>query len=107
MAAVTITGRSENLLLDLYRAHGGLTADEAAALLPRLYPPTLASALSRLASHELIEDSGARRASNRGRPAIVWRLKNPARESAPPERRQSGGGVSMSPQSASPPGDLA
>ena len=51
------------------------TDDElCAALGSRYYKPTVVSARSRLAKAGLLEDSGERRLSVRGRQAIVWRL---------------------------------
>ena len=83
-AARSITpGRTERQILDAFHREGyrkprhlrGFTDDELCAWMPTLYPPTVKSARSRLTNQGLLEDSGERRPSIRGRDQIVWRLK--------------------------------
>jgi hypothetical protein len=78
-AARSITpGRTERMILDLFHGPGcalvQMTDDELAAFLPLLHSPTVKSARSRLTALGLLEDSGVRRPSDRGRDQIVWRL---------------------------------
>ena len=53
---------------------GGLTDDELCAACEDRYGPTVKTARSRLARSGVLEDSGVRRLSGRGRAQIVWRL---------------------------------
>jgi hypothetical protein len=78
-AARHITGRTEHQILDVFdlavlTRRGGFTDDELCAALPRVYPPTVKSARSRLSRKGALVDSGGRRVSRRGVPMIVWVL---------------------------------
>ena len=83
-AARSITpGRTERLILEAFHREGyrkprhlrGFTDDELCTWMPTLHSPTVKSARSRLSNQGLLEDSGERRPSIRGRDQIVWRLK--------------------------------
>ena len=77
-AAQSITpGRTERLLLAMFKSNRfqvGYTDDELCSEIRGAHPPTLKTARSRLSKAGLLEDSGLRRQSNRGRAQIVWRL---------------------------------
>ena len=80
-AAKAQTGRTERLILELFRRGGlpfkvGMTDDELAWAMGHgsFHAPTVKSARSRLTKAGLLEDSGTRRPSNRGRQQIAWRL---------------------------------
>lgn len=60
-------------VLDAIRAHGPLTADEAAERL-RLDKLSIRPRLSELRAHGKVADTGERRSNASGRRAIVWRL---------------------------------
>lgn len=63
---------TEAACLEVFAEGGRYTTDELCACLPNVYPPTLKSAVSRLAGRRLIVDTGERRPSNRDRASIVW-----------------------------------
>lgn len=74
-AAASVTpGRTERLILEAFRAGDAMTDDEIAAALAPMHAPTVKTARSRLSKAGFLADSGARRASRRGRDQIVWRV---------------------------------
>lgn len=76
-AARKITGKTERRILSMFTDGRGCeyTADELCRAMPTIYPPTLKSALSRLANHDLIVPTGETRLSDRGCAQNVYRLK--------------------------------
>ncbi len=83
-AARSITGRTEAAILAEFRmgrveGDDGCTDDELCARLPRIFPPTVKSARSRLSNKGFLVASGTTRPSSRGRDSIVWRLGSESR----------------------------
>lgn len=64
----------DDALLTKFAKYGPLTDSELAAVSPAWHEPTLISARGRLKKRGLVEDSGERRKSPRGRNQIVWAL---------------------------------
>lgn len=73
-AAASVGNGLEPKILEVLDRRGPSTADEIVQALLPAYPPSCKSAISRLKNAGLVEDSGERRPSNRGRLQCVWRL---------------------------------
>lgn len=75
VAAETITGRTERLIVATFAAAGhGLTDDDLCGRLAGLYGPTVRTARSRLTRDGRVVDSGVLGISARGRACVVWQL---------------------------------
>lgn len=79
-AARTVSGRTERLILAVFRSNRyqvGYTDDELCGQFLGACDGTIKTARSRLSNRGLLVDSGIRRPSQRGRDQIVWALKEP------------------------------
>lgn len=74
IAAQKQRGGAEQAILDVLAVYGPLHADAICAHRPRLYPPTVKSALSRLKVAKQIVWTGEYADSERGCPQQVWKV---------------------------------
>lgn len=64
----------ENLILEEFSLHDGMTDEELVARIPDIREDTVKSRRSGLKNRGLLVDSGKKRINSRGRPQIVWEM---------------------------------
>lgn len=74
IAAQKQRGGAEQAILDVLAVYGPLHADGICAHRPRLYPPTIKTALARLKDRGQIAWTGEHADSDRGCPQMIWKL---------------------------------
>jgi hypothetical protein len=69
-------GALENIILEEFCLHDGMTDEELCAWMPHHYPPTVKTCRSRLSKRGLLIKAGVRenRENSRGRLMTIWRL---------------------------------